>query len=78
MPRSTLSCRIHNRLFADTHESLCSRAWRLQNRSLFWLVWVWLFGARHCERSWHWYWIDLRLELYSHRQLSSYLAISQC
>lgn len=77
MPRPTLSCRIHNRLFSDTHESLCSRAWRLEQRSWFWRGWVRIFDRRHCEASWCWYWQPVRLELYSQIQLSSYIAISQ-
>lgn len=35
-----LSRRVHNRLFRDTDESLCSRAWRLRSSSRFWSTWV--------------------------------------
>lgn len=59
MPRTSFSCRVHNLLFRDSHESLCSRAWRRQDHSRFWWLWTRLFGRRHCAESWDWYWRDV-------------------
>lgn len=53
--RVSLSCRLHSVVFRDTHESLCSRAYRLRHRSKFWRAWVVAFGERHCESSWRFY-----------------------
>jgi hypothetical protein len=44
-----LSRQAHNRVFADTDESLCSRAWRLRGGSIFWAAWVLLFRPAHCQ-----------------------------
>ena len=49
---------IHNLIFKDTSESLCSRAWRLQHRSRFWKVWTYVFGRRHCAASFDRYWFS--------------------
>lgn len=43
-----LSRRVHNTIFRDTDESLCSRAWRLRRASFFWASWVRAFGPAHC------------------------------
>ena len=50
-----LSCLIHNRIFDDVDESLCSRAWRLRRTSRFWAGWVGLFGSNHCRASFMWH-----------------------
>jgi len=47
---------IHDLLFPDTSESLCSRAWRLQRQSRFWLGWTYVFGRGHCQKSHRHYW----------------------
>lgn len=47
---------LHDMVFADTSESLCSRAWRLQNQSTFWWSWTYVFGRKHCYRSFTRYW----------------------
>ncbi len=52
---STISRRLHDVSFRDTSESLCSRAWRLQDRSTFWLTWTYIFGRSHCRNSWEHY-----------------------
>ena len=49
------SLRIHNRIYTDTSESLCSRAWRLQGDSRFWRAWVRVFGPDHCQKSYRHY-----------------------
>jgi len=49
-----LSRILHDLLFRDTSQSLCSRAWDRRHKR-GWALWVWVFGARHCERSWRWY-----------------------
>lgn len=53
---SDLSRVMHDAIFKDKSQSLCSRAYALQDRSTFWRVWVWVFTERHCRRSWEWYW----------------------
>jgi hypothetical protein len=53
--RTTISCHLHNLIFSDTHESLCSRGYRLQGKHRFWRAWVVVFGKRHCEASWRYY-----------------------
>lgn len=53
---TNLSRTIHDVWFSDTSESLCSRAWRLQGVSRFWLSWTYIFGRDHCERSYRRYW----------------------
>lgn len=42
--------------FRDTHESLCSRAWRMRGRSAVARAWVKVFGRGHCFRSYVYYW----------------------
>lgn len=56
MAYKDISRRLHDAIFSDTSESLCSRAWRLQNVSIFWRIWVKVFGVEHCERSYLFYW----------------------
>lgn len=51
-----LSRIIHDRLFRDTSESLCSRAYRLRHHSRFWRAWVFVFTERHCRASYLWHW----------------------
>ena len=51
---STSRC-LHDVSFRDTSESLCSRAWRLQGTSTFWLTWTYIFGRSHCQKSWEYY-----------------------
>jgi hypothetical protein len=46
-----LSRLAHNRVFSDTDESLCSRAWRRRGYVLFWALWVRVFGRGHCHRA---------------------------
>lgn len=46
-----ISLIMHNAIFKDTSESLCSRAWRLRNQSRFWNAWTHVFGRIHCWRS---------------------------
>lgn len=48
----------HNLLFRDSDESLCSRAWRLQDDHSFWLGWTFIFGREHCRKSFRYYWGD--------------------
>jgi len=50
--RSTISSLLHDLIWSDTSQSICSRAWQRQHDSRFWRAWVWVFGRRHCERSW--------------------------
>ena len=50
-----LSRILHDLIFRDTSQSLCSRAWALQHRHAFWRAWVLVFGRRHCERSHRYY-----------------------
>lgn len=47
---------VHGVCFKDTDESLCSRAWRLQDGSRFWAVWCRAFGRKHCRESFDRYW----------------------
>lgn len=49
---------IHNRIFDDVDESLCSRAWRYRLKSRFWAVWVAVFGTMHCQNSFKWHHFD--------------------
>ena len=37
-------------------ESWCSRAWRRQGYSRFWLRWTFVFGRKHCLEEWEHYW----------------------
>jgi hypothetical protein len=53
-----ISVFLHNRIFDDVDESLCSRAWRLRNNSMGWAAWVILFGAAHCQNSFKWHHFD--------------------
>lgn len=46
-----LSRLAHNRVFRDTDESLCSRAWRRQEDVPFWALWVRVFGRVHCHQA---------------------------
>ena len=46
-----LSRKVHDLIYKDTSESLCSRAWRLQDQSRFWKAWTYVFGRAHCWRS---------------------------
>jgi len=50
-----LSRILHDLLFKDASQSLCSRAWQQQDQSRFWRAWVWVFGRRHCRRSYVYY-----------------------
>jgi hypothetical protein len=52
----TISRWLHYLFFADSSESLCSRAYRLRHGSDFWAAWVRMFGARHCKASYLYYW----------------------
>jgi hypothetical protein len=40
----TISRWLHYLFFADSSESLCSRAYRLRHGSEFWAAWVRMFG----------------------------------
>jgi len=53
-----LSRLTHNTIFGDTDESLCSRAWRLQDEHDFWWIWTLIFGREHCRKSFRYYWGD--------------------
>lgn len=50
-----LSRILHDLLFEDASQSLCSRAWQQRETSTFWRAWVFVFGRRHCRRSFHFY-----------------------
>jgi hypothetical protein len=50
-----LSRVMHDCLFSDTSQSLCSRAWQRRNVSRFWAAWVRIFGQAHCARSYRHY-----------------------
>jgi len=54
-----LSRIAHNVSYRDTYESFCSRAWRLQDESYFWVAWTYVFGRRHCAASFKYYWVTL-------------------
>lgn len=49
---------VHNRIFDDVDESLCSRAWRLRGKSMAWALWVAIFGRSHCQNSFKWHHFD--------------------
>jgi hypothetical protein len=49
---------VHDMIFKDTSESLCSRAWRLQDQSRFWRIWTYVFGRLHCYDSYNRYWVN--------------------
>jgi hypothetical protein len=49
---------VHGLHFKDTNESLCSRAWRLRDSSLFWALWCKAFGQKHCRESFDRYWLS--------------------
>ncbi|UUV43246.1 hypothetical protein RCCWILLIS_74 [Rhodobacter phage RcCWillis] len=55
---SNISRLIHNHIWDDVDESLCSHAWRLRNVSRFWLIWVFVFGHAHCRTSFQWHHFD--------------------
>ena len=50
-----ISLIVHNAIFKDTSESFCSRAWRLREQSTFWWSWTYVFGRKHCRRSYERY-----------------------
>ena len=54
---NAISSLLHGVSFRDTHESLCSRAWRLQSENRFWKLWTHVFGRRHCYTSFEHYWL---------------------
>lgn len=50
------SYRIHNAIFNDYKQSLCSRAYWLHTMYPFWRVWTIVFGRKHCERAYKKHW----------------------
>lgn len=44
---------IHDSLFRDTSQSLCARAYDKHRGSVFWRIWMHLFGPMHCARSYY-------------------------
>jgi hypothetical protein len=50
-----LSRIMHNRIWSDVDESLCSRAWRYRTTSTLAAVWVVVFTPDHCRRSFYWH-----------------------
>lgn len=54
----TLSRRIHDCIYSDKSQSLCSRAWHHQDTSTFWRCFTFVFGRNHCRKSHDRYWND--------------------
>lgn len=54
MSWKNLSRILHDLIYRDVSQSLCSRAWGHRAHP-FWAAWVWIFGAAHCEQSHQWY-----------------------
>jgi len=48
-PFEPVSRILHDRLFDDVSQSLCSRGWWLRDRHPFWRGWVRFFGPAHCR-----------------------------
>jgi hypothetical protein len=57
MRLNDVSRTLHDLLFRDKSQSLCSRAWdkRLAGPFLLWGLWVRIFGKAHCRASWLYY-----------------------
>lgn len=58
MARKTVSCRMHDALFSDMSQSLCSRAYWRREINWTWRVFCWVidfvfwpFQRNHCQRS---------------------------
>jgi len=48
----TLSAFLHWLIWRDHKMSVCGRAWEKQDEHRLWRLWVQVWGADHCLRSW--------------------------
>lgn len=46
-----LSRVVHDWIWGDVSQSLCSRAWWKQEESRFWKAWTYVFSRKHCRGS---------------------------